>query len=371
MENNEKHLCDYGCGQEAKFYFKTSGKWCCSKHHSKCPTKRNQRSIKQIKNKLIRENPGLCDYGCGKESKYYFKSVDKWCCSKNVNSCPIKRKNASDSHSKGELLSTEKEELCDYGCGQKAKFQITTGKPKSEEHKQKLKGPKSEEHKQKLRKPSVKKKLAWTPERKIEQKEYMLNEGADYLNSFHTEDTNIKLSILMKKAWGNPESIFNQQDYRNKFRDQCLNGHSDLMNSKPRDPKKIKIKNEKTKKRMLDGGAVYCNSFIQNPSKPQVELFIRVKKLFSTAILNYPCYRGKGKRNYSLDIAIPELMICFESDGSWFHQDTEKDLIRQKEIEDSGWRVIRYFPVDSVKQVPSIDQIKKDIEKIIGELNES
>ena len=38
-------LCDYGCGQEAKFQFK-NGKWCCSNHFRQCP---NQ--SKKYKNK--------------------------------------------------------------------------------------------------------------------------------------------------------------------------------------------------------------------------------------------------------------------------------------------------------------------------------
>ena len=29
-------LCDYGCGQEAKYQFK-NGKWCCSSYFAKCP----------------------------------------------------------------------------------------------------------------------------------------------------------------------------------------------------------------------------------------------------------------------------------------------------------------------------------------------
>jgi len=46
--NNEKHLCDYGCGKEAKFYFKTSKKWYCSKNWGKCPVMREKLSIPQI-----------------------------------------------------------------------------------------------------------------------------------------------------------------------------------------------------------------------------------------------------------------------------------------------------------------------------------
>jgi len=33
-----KHICDYGCGQEAKCFFKTSRKYCCSKNVSCCPS---------------------------------------------------------------------------------------------------------------------------------------------------------------------------------------------------------------------------------------------------------------------------------------------------------------------------------------------
>lgn len=33
---NEKHICDYGCGREAKYQFK-NGKWCCEDYHNKCP----------------------------------------------------------------------------------------------------------------------------------------------------------------------------------------------------------------------------------------------------------------------------------------------------------------------------------------------
>jgi len=35
------HICDYGCGQEAKFQFK-NGKWCCSKSCKSCPAQRER-----------------------------------------------------------------------------------------------------------------------------------------------------------------------------------------------------------------------------------------------------------------------------------------------------------------------------------------
>jgi hypothetical protein len=41
-------LCDYGCGQEAKYQFK-NGKWCCSKSHNSCLVKRKKHSIQMKK----------------------------------------------------------------------------------------------------------------------------------------------------------------------------------------------------------------------------------------------------------------------------------------------------------------------------------
>lgn len=34
------NFCEYGCGKEAKYYFKIVKKWCCSEHYLKCPNKR-------------------------------------------------------------------------------------------------------------------------------------------------------------------------------------------------------------------------------------------------------------------------------------------------------------------------------------------
>jgi len=38
-------LCEYGCGQEAKYQFK-NGKWCCNKRHNSCSMVRKKVSIK-------------------------------------------------------------------------------------------------------------------------------------------------------------------------------------------------------------------------------------------------------------------------------------------------------------------------------------
>jgi len=40
----------------------------------------------------------LCEYGCGNEAKYFLKRAKKWCCSKSYNSCPVARRKNKEKH---------------------------------------------------------------------------------------------------------------------------------------------------------------------------------------------------------------------------------------------------------------------------------
>lgn len=103
---------------------------------------------------------------------------------------------------------------------------------------------------------------------------------------------------------------------------------------------------------MINGGAAYCNQFIKNPSKPQKELFNLVCEVISKlVIMNYQCL------NFSIDIAIPDMKIAIEYDGSYWHQDPKADARRQLKIEEQGWNVIRY-----VDRIPT----RKELAKIVG-----
>lgn len=105
---------------------------------------------------------------------------------------------------------------------------------------------------------------------------------------------------------------------------------------------------------MKNGGAAYCNRFIKNPSKPQVALFNLCQELLPYPILNYPCER------YSIDIAIPQLNLAIEYDGTYWHQDEEYDRKRQTTIEENGWVVLRY-----VDYVPDKNELMKHIGEIL------
>ena len=345
---SEIHLCDYGCGQEGKFLF-GNGKWCCSHFYSKCPVARRKNTNgllgKKHPRRIRRENPGLCDYGCGQEAKFYFKTSDKWCCSSRWNKCPENWEKVSNHLKKrkcrkGIKIEENENIKCDYGCGSIAKFFF----------------------------PTVKKYCCsdtfggCKTQRKLNSKR-MKDSWEDENSGHHSENRKQKRSDYMKNGGAD---ISNTEESRIKARDRLKDKTFEEIYGEEKAVEMKKKIGKKSKQRMLNGGAVHALSFTKNPSRPQVELFNRIKEEYSTAVLNYPCLQ----LNYSLDIAIPELKIWFESDGSWYHQDKEKDLKRQKEIEDLlEWKCIRYFPVDTIKQVPTIDQILKDINDILkGEI---
>jgi hypothetical protein len=103
-------------------------------------------------------------------------------------------------------------------------------------------------------------------------------------------------------------------------------------------------------KRMNAGHAAYMNSCNKSPSKPQVKLFEKVKLLYPSAILNYPCL------NYSIDIAVPELKLAIEYDEPYWHRGKEEyDMKRQEEIEMEGWKFKRY------NRVPNFEQLQREI----------
>lgn len=51
-----------------------------------------------------------CEYGCGQEAKYQFKVTKKWCCSYSTNKCPSVRKKNSEAK-KGNLNPAKRLEV--------------------------------------------------------------------------------------------------------------------------------------------------------------------------------------------------------------------------------------------------------------------
>jgi len=298
----EKHICDYGCGQEAKFQFK-NGKWCCSKSTAKCPTIRRKISINHANMNGL-NNPMW--------NKHQTKEARK----------KQSESKFGENNPRGMLGKHHSKET------RKRQSEAVSG----ENHPRGMLGKHHSAETRKIQseaKKEIAKKLR-TPFEEIIR--FTENEG---------------FNMLSKEA-----------DYKNQFSKlwfRCSEGHEfparwDGFKSGNRCPE---CDSKKRSQKMKNGQASYMNSCIKNPSKPQMELFNLVKENHPSAILNYQIL------NFSIDIAIPNLKIAVEYDGSYWHQDQEKDDIRQKKIENEGWTFLRYRDY-----VPSKEELVLDIKNL-------
>ena len=281
-------ICDYGCGQEAKYQFKNK-RWCCNNYMNSCPAKRekitgskNPAKRQGVREKISLSKKGkffrrnikseliigdyLCSYGCGQSGKYRLRN-GKVCCNKSQNVCPVNRKKNSDS------------------------LNIPQAKEK-----------RVKSLKQSLSKPSIREKI----------------------------------SKLTREGMSRPE-----------VKERHKNGVN-----------KLEVKTKKTE-RMLNGGAVYANQFVRKTSWPQIKTYRNTCLVAPYPILNYPVYIRK-RRWLSIDIAIPQLAIAIEYDGSRWHQDKERDDKKTKDLQEEGWKVIRYRD-----HVPTKEQVLNDINKTL------
>ena len=240
----------------------------------------------------------LCDYGCGKEYKYIFKN-GKVCCSISYKFCSGIAKKISISH---------------------------TGKKR---------GPHSEEVKNKIR-------LANKGKKCTEETIKRMSEAQRKLKKSHTKEWKEKKSLSMIGS----KNIFFGRKHSEESKIKNRNNNIGI----DRHTQSFK---EKQKIRMLNGGAAYCNTFIKSPSKPQTQLYEISKELFPSSILQYKI------NNFCVDIAIPDMKIILEYDCWYWHQDEEKDLKRQKEIESLGWKFIRFRDY-----IPNKEQLYKEVSNV-------
>jgi len=109
---------------------------------------------------------------------------------------------------------------------------------------------------------------------------------------------------------------------------------------------------------------------IKNPSKEELKLRLIIKEaaleLFGENVIVEHTY---SILNYDVDDALPEYKIAVEYDG-WYHFNIpgrkEYDTKRQQEIEQEGWKFIRYTMFD---KFPTKEQVKEDIETVRNFIN--
>ena len=267
---------------------------------------------------LKEESEGICRLeGCSKETRFSYLSngYSKFC---------------SSSHAaKSSKTKKKREKTCTIKYGVRNVFQDSKVKKRIEKTCTKKYGVKnpsqSREIKQKIKETCIEKYGGNCPY----QSETVKKKGEETC----LENHGVRHAMLSEKVKKRLEEIF-------------------LERYGVRNPNQV----EERRKYMREGGAAYMNSFIKNPSKPQVELFHLTQKLCPYVTLNYPCI------GYSIDIAVPKLSLAIEYDGSCWHQNKSYDERRQKELEEVGWNFIRY-----IDYVPSKKELLRDINVLLKE----
>lgn len=326
-------ICEYGCGNKANHKFK-NGKLCCSSNISNCPAVKNKISAGKIgknKNKLKKENPDLCDYGCGQPSKYYFKTVDKWCCSKHQNSCPNMKENIG--YPKGRKNNKLSE--------------IMKGKPSWNKG---IKGYKIHDDNFKKRLSERMKNIIFSKETRKKLSENIMGDKNP------SKQQKVKEKIIQRMILNNPSKLLHVKEKISK-------AMIEKWNSKEfRDKISKSFTNERRenlRKRMINGGHRHAAKFIKKISKEELTIGKLVKELYSNCEFQYPLL------NYYLDIAIPEYKLAIEFDGYYhFHTEKSKEYfkIRRQKIEKEGWKLISYT---MYRKLPNTEELKNDINNIL------
>ena len=219
----------------------------------------------------------LCDYGCGQEAKYQLKN-GKWCCSKNTSLCKVVRRKISENNS---MYRTE--------------VRIKKSKSSKGQCVGELNPAK---------RPEVRKRISVSRTGKLVGKEN------PFFGKHHSEQHKRKMSELMK-----------------------------------------------------NGGAAWASKFIKNPSREELKLREIVKELYPQSQHTYQIL------NYLIDVAILELKIAIEFDG-WRHFSCDKNIEyhnkRQKEIEEQRWKFVRY---NIFQKFPTKEQVREDIIKLADSSN--
>jgi hypothetical protein len=164
---------------------------------------------------------------------------------------------------------------------------------------------------------------------------------------------------IMKTQYGRNKFIGDKNPLKDQKAREKLSKSLKGKPSKLKGRTYVEIHGEEKAKELIEekriSGAYGC-SLVQNPSKPQVELYNLTKEYYPNSIINL----WITEVNRCIDIAIPEFKIAIEYDSAYYHQSKENDDIRQKEIENFGWKFIRYF-----ERIPSKEELLQDIQNII------
>lgn len=189
----KKHLCKYGCGNEGIKQFK-DGSWCCSEYYIQCPVKRKQSSESHMGQKAW--NKDLKTGPLSKKTKEILSNIRKG----KPKSESHKRnigigvgKGPNNYHWKGYGYISSYEKFCECGCGGRIEIKPHhkyTGIPRFISGHNSRTRNLSKDHKRRI--------------------------GNGNRNKIRSEEMKVTTSIIMKKLWEDPDSIFNDEEWRKK-----------------------------------------------------------------------------------------------------------------------------------------------------------
>ena len=244
--NETDLICEYGCGKKANFRF-TNGRVCCSDIHTKCESFRkhsSERNFGKANTGIPFDNIDklLCQFGCGQLAKYKFKH-NKLCCEKYVNSCKSVKgrmsKSMSGKTSKGNKFENNSGILCEFGCGQLAQYKFELGKYCCSEIWESC--------------PEARLKNTKTVTNKWREPDFR-NLITQRINDSRDEDFSKLISKQKFSEWKNPNSLLNSPERNKKLSKSQKMGLDKLTKKYPdfiKDRKNEVIEDEETRKIMV------------------------------------------------------------------------------------------------------------------------
>ncbi|MBT2759833.1 DUF559 domain-containing protein [Paenibacillus sp. ISL-20] len=187
-------------------------------------------------------------------------------------------------------------------------------------------------------------------------------------NPMKNEQIKEKFLLSIKEKYG-VENISQTDNYKEKFKNTSIKkfGTAHPFQSKEVKEKIIKTNikkygfkssmqnkeiREKASKTLSENGNVKTSS-------QQLVLFNLLKENNYEVKLNY----NVGSLFLDVALFINETMIDVEYDGSYWHQDAQRDRRRDEYLKSLGWKIIR---IKSDRAMPSIEEIEVLIDKLVN-----
>ena len=244
--------------------------------------------------------------------------------------------------------------ICDYGCGKESKYKTTTGRMCCEPTFFKCLG-----YKNKL---SIKQKTRIREPRSEETKLKISNKLKGILTGPRDPSCGIKISNKLKGKKKPPRTKEHSVNQSKAQLGKKRGPHSEETKLKisigNTGKKRSEECNKRNRENMLINGA-RIRKCIKKISNEEIKLRNMVKETYQNCKFQYHVL------NYDLDVAIPENKIAIEYDGYYHFCSEEKKEYhkqRQEKIEHEGWK---FYRVTMFDKFPNLKEVKENIERLL------